>query len=343
MKYLSKSYHWLTSFFFNYAWLGVILILLSIIGQHENTSGNEYLSIFFEVLVTIGIAVLVASIFTFASGTSQFMDKVRELLSEIVLTRDFLSKIDSESKRDAIRAVIRPSSDQRKIYANIEDYYDSQIEKALSVSKKCVRSQYKLNCHPFWDEEHNVIIVDQYASYRLYPSTNGYDNIKVAFYDHHAEKKPECLYVNISSPLKGKKRIERKNLELTEQIVEGQKVLFGEVSLGEMGHQHPHLDIDMHLREIGRSHWQVVGFQTLLPTDGFAFIVKCTPPVKVQSVNSFWAGSGLHINERSDYILSASSTQWMSEGTGISVVVSTTDEENIEANGENKPGDDNSE
>lgn len=36
------------AFFVNYAWIGVILILLSVIGQHENTSNNEYLSILYR-------------------------------------------------------------------------------------------------------------------------------------------------------------------------------------------------------------------------------------------------------------------------------------------------------
>jgi len=112
-KAMRKTLKWLRSFFINYFWFGIVLILFAILFDHIVDQKTLPKIIGISLINNIGIAILVASIFTFASGTSQFVDKITELLKDIVIDRNFLGNIDSDSKRNALNALIKPSETEK--------------------------------------------------------------------------------------------------------------------------------------------------------------------------------------------------------------------------------------
>ncbi|WP_201532740.1 hypothetical protein [Psychrobacter ciconiae] len=126
--------------FSTYFWVGVSLILFSIVLENYLENPDFSSRVIISLVESIGIAVLVASIFTFASGTSEFVEKIKLLLQDIVVSRNFLGNIDSQSKKDALNSLIKPSNEEKQIYSNIEDYLNTYIKQTMDITAKCVRS-----------------------------------------------------------------------------------------------------------------------------------------------------------------------------------------------------------
>src|SRR6185295_8663020 len=179
MKRTISTLTWLWFFFANYLWLGIVIILASVIANDyfsipPSLSPPFSIKVLIDTTEAIGIAIVIASIFTYASGTSEFMTKIRELLQDIVVSRDFLGNIDSASKREALSAILKPSTEERNIYSNIEDYYNYYISQTLDISKKCVRSNYTVYYRAYWDNKTKRVAADGIYQYRLYPTVDGY-------------------------------------------------------------------------------------------------------------------------------------------------------------------------
>ncbi len=98
-------------FFINYFWLGLVVVLISLLIDAYALKGNDgirYVAVFVSLMETVGIAIMVASIFTFASGSSDFVDRIKSLLESIVVKRNFLGNIDSEGKKKRLNPSSSP-------------------------------------------------------------------------------------------------------------------------------------------------------------------------------------------------------------------------------------------
>lgn len=189
--------------FQSYIWLGLFIILISIVLKEylavDNLGLINLRLVFTELLNAIGIAVFVAAIFSFASGSSAFVTKIRGLLEEVVLSDEFFQNLDDSKKKRLFEAAVRNSSKSRA-YTNVESYYADQVSKVLTLDKKCVRSNYFLDAHADKDVEANKIRVRCLASYRLYPNSEGdYDYFMIGFDGYDKKFLPELNFVRMSS------------------------------------------------------------------------------------------------------------------------------------------------
>ena len=203
---------WLKGFFFTYVWIGVVLLLIAIVlDLFYPTTTRHYLgSIFINLLSSLGMAIVISAIFSFASGTSEFMEKIRGLLEDIVVSKKFLTNIAPKGKKEALKALIQPSSNDMNKYPNIGDYYGFFIDKTLEIEKKNVRSNYQVSTRAYFDESKNKIAIDGVYRYRLFPCANGFNDIIVGFED----KDSFCSVVSVSKPNGDKKNF--KDPELIE-------------------------------------------------------------------------------------------------------------------------------
>jgi hypothetical protein len=310
---------WLKKFFANYFWLGLVFILFSImLDLYFPSSNREYIvSISIKLIEAIGISVLIASIFTFASGTSDFVDKIQGLLEGIVVKRNFLANIDPDGKKEALKSLIQPSISEKNKYPNIGDYYGFFINKTLEIGKKSVRSNYQITSRVYFDRDKNKIAVEGTYSYRLYPSSEGFNDITVGFED----QKSNCAYVTVSDPMGEQKRHDNPNLA---EHNEGGDISYrASISTKDFGDRKNHLDVELRVTEYGSDHWKLIQFKALQPTDGFKFQLRCDDNIIVQEHAIFVVGAKYYLllsNDRKN--ISVSCNQWVNEGTGVCVLVS---------------------
>lgn len=312
-------FDWVRKFFATYFWFGAILILLNIIlDLNYPAEGRRYwLSITIKLIEAVGVSILIASIFTFASGTSDFIGKIRGLLEDIIVRRNFLANIDPEGKKEALKALIQPSASEVNKYPNIGDYYGYFIEKTLSIAAKSVRSNYQVSSRAYFDNNKKKIAIEGIYSYRLYPSSDGFNDITVGF--EHVESC--CDYVAISDP---SGELMMKNKPALKEHNEGEDITYRTaISVKEFGSGKNHLDVELKVIEYGEDHWKMIQFKALQPTDGFKFQLRCEGAVTVKEHAIFVVGAKYYLrqSENGDFF-SVACNQWVNEGTGLCVLVS---------------------
>lgn len=328
LNILQKSLYWLRRFFATYFWLGVVILLLSIILDLNYPSKDRayWFSIVMKLIEATGVSILIASIFTFASGTSDFVDKIKELLEDIVVRRNFLANIDPDGKKEALKALIQPSTSEKNKYPNIGDYYGYFINKTLEIGKKSVRSNYQVTSRAYFDNSKGKIAIEGIYSYRLYPSADGFNDITVGFED----KESFCDYVTISDPSGEQQKNERP--ELKEHNEGGDITHRAIISAKDFGDKKNHLDVELKVTEYGTDHWKLIQFKALQPTDGFKFQMRCDDNLVVQEHAIFVVGAKYYLNAPADKrSISISCNQWVNEGTGLCVLVSIPHESPVSA------------
>lgn len=326
-------------YFLNFFWLGIVLLLISIIIniEYPSVNSNNYFLILAKFMEGLGIALIVASVFTFASSTIEFMEKIKGLLEDIILKRNFLSNLDPDSKKEALKLIIQPSNDERNKYPNIGDYYGYFIEKTLGVGRRSVRSNYNINSEAYYDDEKNKLVVHGIYSYRLFPSSEGYNHIIVGFED----KDSFCSYITVSDS-EGKQikftmdkedkedKEDNKKFILEESNQGGDVTYQAIISIKEFGGSKNHLDVELNVTEYGNDHWNSIQFKALQPTDGFKFHLRCKGSVSVRDHAIFVVGAKYYLDISEDKkIFTVSCNQWINEGTGLNVLVSIPHEKNL--------------
>jgi len=311
----------LKRFFLNYCWIGIIVILLTIIVDLNLSAQTLIQRICIELFKTIGISIVVASVFSWASESSEFIDKIQKLLKTIVVKRDFLSNLDSESKMDALKLIIQPTISEKKIYANIEDYYDFYIKQTMEIVNKNVRSDYYINARIFFDSDKQALACEQTINYRLYPHSKGFEGIKIGFTESNILN-GFVSYVRIYKQNNGVEEIKKDDIELKEIVFDGVKALIASIDLSKYSAE-KQLTIEIKTTDYGFDHWISASIQALIPTDGLTYRVHCDDDIEIISSDTFGQGVQFNIDKSEDNKeLTVSTFQWINEGTGISIIAS---------------------
>ena len=303
------------NFFINYFWMGIILILGSmLIGELIPT--NTYSSIFVRFMETIGLAVFVASLFSFTFESVSFQEKMQDIVENIVLKRTFLNNLTKEKKKEALHHLLKPSEQEIEKYSNIEDFYDYFIEETLNVSSRNVRSNYSINLRAKYDKSTASVYTEGIYSYRLYPSKGGYTDIRVGFL-----KDDENSTVDVIINLPDGNRQQFLHSSLT--LDTGDILKSANIKVDEVCSKFNHLDVELRLKEYGHNHWENVFFKAEQATDGFKFTLYCEDDITIKTYNLFDVGHNYHIDiNESKQEIHIACHQWINEGAGLSMVIS---------------------
>lgn len=316
---------WLKHFFVNYVWLGIAIVLIAALMDAQNPLEHRsfFIGAFINFLTTIGVAILVAAIFSFASSTYDFVEKIRVLLEDIIVKRNFLSNIDPEGKKEALKSLIQPSISESNKYPNIGDYYGHFINKTLEIGKKCVRSNYQINARAFIDKSANKVVVEATYSYRLYPSAaDGFQDITLG-YQKDGNDGSYCEYVYISPPNGKRKEYKKDDIKFEDINEGGDESSKATIPVAEVGKGYDRLDVELKVVEYGVDHWVLYPFKALQPTDGFKFFLHCEDNLTIQHHSIFVVGANYNLDiskNKSD--MSVSCNQWINEGSGLTVLIS---------------------
>jgi len=303
--------------FTSYFWLGIVLVLLAIIINIQFPKIPFYAAAIVGLIESVGIAVLVASVFTYASGTSEFINKIQLLLQDIVVSRNFLGNIDSESKREALSSLIKPSVEEKRIYSNIEDYLNTYISQTMDVTNKCVRSNYNVSARAYINSEKKCVFVESNITYRLYPTKDGYSDIRVGFLESEIES--TCKKVIVNTPHGTREVFD--NLEFKPIEIDAGKARLATVDLSTHAKKCSHLDISLDMVEAGTDHWIMLSFGALMPTDGFKHHLRCDDGLVINGFHTFIHGAKFYTDKISENEMTTSCNEWVNEGTGISILI----------------------
>lgn len=311
IKEISKDFR-------HYFWIGIILIIIALFLQVYINNKNIWLNIIILFLQTIGVSMFVASLFSFVVDSYSFQEKLRRLVENIVLKRNFLRELPVERKKEALHYLIKPSENEIEKYSNIEDFYNYFIEEIMNVSKKNIRSNYNINIKVKYDDEKNKVFSDGIYSYRLYPSEDGYTDILIGFLKEDADSSVDLV---INFPNGERKKFSFEDIE--DKFEEDETSKKASISINEFCKNYHHVDIELRVKEYGQNHWMNVFFKAEQATDGFKMSVFCDNDLNIKNYLLFDVGHNYHIdisdNKKEFHI---SCFQWIGEGAGVSLVVS---------------------
>lgn len=310
--------------FRHYFWIGLLFIVISLFLEVYIQNKNIWWKVFILFMQTIGISMFVASLFSFVVDSYSFQEKLRKLVENIVLKRDFLRDLPIDRKKEALNYLIKPTTSELEKYSNIEDFYNNLVDEILTIPKKNIRSNYNITLTVKYDSKKNLVYYDGIYTYRLYPAESENNNYK-------KEYKP--ILVGI---LKNDKNSE---IEVVVNLPDGKrefftfsdiKKLFTEddsnmkialVEIDDFCREYPHVDIQLRVKEYGQNHWINIFFKASQACDGFVMNIICEDDLKIKNYLVFDIDRKYHIDEH-DNKLFISCHQWISEGTGVSILVS---------------------
>lgn len=306
--------NWFKRYFLNYFWLSIVLILLSIlIKKSDNGIYCEVLASLFE---TLGMAAFVAALFNFTIETTDFIDKIKEILERIVIKKNFLNNMNEESKKEVLHNILKPTDEELKKYSNIEDYYKYYVNQTLSVSSKNVRSNYNINIKADFDKITQKIYTEGTYSYRLYPSNAGFEPITILL----KEDILTTCDVIVNMPNGERKRFDF-DKDIKSKFKDREDAKVATIDIKEFTEKFEHLDIELRIKEYGSDHWMFVFFKAEQPTDGFNFTLNVSEPITIKLFNVFDVGHNYHI-DKTDKTLHIGCYQWINEGAGLSSIIS---------------------
>jgi hypothetical protein len=292
-----------------------------------------YLSILVTKLFeTVGVSVVVAVLFTYVSSNIDFVGKIQEILESIVVKRNFLGGIDPSAKKEALKSLIQPSQTEINNYPNIGNYYGHFINNALDIGKKSIRSNYKINAKA--SIQNGKVTVSGTSTYRLYPSAEGFQPIKIGFTNSKTESRAlKCI---ITTPNGSREEYPKPESDSTDstipylELIEvsaaksdtGEKKNSTSIPIESISKGCNHLDVQLSFVEYGDDNHILFSFKTLLPTDGLNFTLYYSDDLKVSDYDIFVVDAKYHvdINEATKE-MNINCSQWINEGAGFSVVI----------------------
>lgn len=308
-------------FVLNFFWFGFAALLITIIFDFTLTNQTFIQKVIIELGKNVSIAIIIAAIFTWASESRAFINNVKTLLKNIIISRDFLSNLDTKNKMETLGLIIKPTGYEKEIYSNIEGYYDYYIRRTMDIINKNVRSDYSVNSRIYFDKKKGVLACEEVISYRLYPNSTGFGMLRLGF--RESEKLNEVKYVKIYIPEGGRIDIPEKQIKLSNVAFGGGKARMAEINLEDYARDQKHLKIELKMIEYGCDHWIPVPYQALQPTDGLNYYLRCEDDIYIKKIETFGQGINFNIDENESHNeCSITTYQWINDGTGIFIIAS---------------------
>lgn len=316
----------LSKVFSNYGWIGLVMMLFSIILDYAIKTENRaiYSVIAINLSQSIGVSILVASIFSFAATSADFTNRIRTFLEDIIIRRNFLSNIEPEGKKEALKSLIKPSDKELSNLPNINDYYDHFINNILAISTKNVRSNYSIYTNVFIDGDNKIKAKGIY-SYRLYPSANGYTPIMIGF-DEDKDTGSKCNYIRIYNQEGEQKIFTQDDIKLEDVKEDGNthRKQEGKIDLKNesIAKGQKYLDIELEVVEVGNNDTLLLEFKALQPTNGFKFTLTCNPELTITDHAVFVVNAKYYENlNPARNNINIVCNQWINEGSGVCISI----------------------
>lgn len=330
----SKSFFAL--FFSKYFWFGLFLVLLACLidllgppfsASEEaalttiQTMANFGAAALTSAFQTFGIACMLGALFDYSRSTQSFIDFVSELLSDIVVGKTFLSKLEDNGKREALNLILRPTENQITQYSRIDDYFSKRISDSMQMWDTNFKTNLVLNIEIRKNPEKTQVITVGKMTYRIYKVKDRYEDIITTFERQGSKVLPSRLI----HP-DGVEEITEENCHPIQELTAGISYTKYIYEVPEKLYQYPYLTLERTIFEPGFDHWTNFHWTSLTPYDGLVFSLRCLDGLTIKEYVIFDDRKLYNVSEGSDKTeMSIISTDWLDANTGFSVTISETE------------------
>ena len=312
-KSVLKWYH----FFSKYMVIGTILILFAIILDLMHVE-HILVDIFVKLLETIGIALLIGSIFDFSKNSDNFLDLVSNILYQIVVSKEFLKKLGEDDKKQALELILRPSSEQLEKCGNIDDYFKKGIDNSMGMFDIDFKTNLVITAEAV--KENGKVIVKGVMSNRVYRIKEEYSPIYTTF-----EREGSSITNTTIIHPEGENNPTLVENKIAESDIneKGQIAVKYEMRIPEDLQRYPYLTIKREFVEEGFDHWTNFHWTSLTPCDGIVFHLKCGRELSIKDYlifdNKKLYDVDLSVDRKNINIISVN---WLNSYTGFTLTIS---------------------
>lgn len=305
-------------FFNKFFVIGFITILISII---IDLSINDCIikMIIVNLLNTIGIALLIGSIFDFSKNSNDFMDFVSSILKDIIVSKNFLKGLEDKEKKKALEMVLTPSGNQLEQCSDIQMYFQRKIDETMEIFHTNFKTNLVVNAEI--RKLDGIVQTFVTLTYRVYKIEDKYFPLITTF------EKEDCNVEKsyIISP-EGVKEISEKDITPTDEDISPINVKTYSYEIPEELYKYPYLTIKKTVIEKGYNHWTNFHWNTLTPTDGITFTLKCYDGLHIKEYFIFDSEEFYNVTEADDKTsIDIISTLWLDKHSGFVFTVSDTE------------------
>lgn len=318
IKKKQQWFHFFTKWFF----LGIILVILSICisfysqnVNKENPFLSTILSIVSGVISTIGISLFVGCVFDFSKNSDAFVDFVSRILSDIVVSKNFLSSLSIKDKEQALNIILRPEASQIEQYANINEFFKKKIKESMTMFDANFKTNLTLNVEAHKDFDKNIVYCKTSLTYTFYKLNDKFAPLETIYEKNGSLSE----IINVISP------DENVELEDTQEgvTIAGIKCTKSVLIIPEQYNQYDHLTVKKTIIESGHDHWINYIWQSLTPYEGVTCSIKCFDNLKIKDYMIFDNKSYYHVDKSTDNTsMDIISSQWLDSDTGFAIVIS---------------------
>lgn len=284
-KEKDKFYRLLRMYMNKFSITGILLILVAAVLScviELIPAANGFLvfiiSVFTNMLNTVGIALCIGAIFDFAKNSKDFLSFVSDILEKIVVSQEFLSIMDEKDKRRVLEQVLRPSGVQIEECSSIELFYKKSIDSMMNLYAKNFKTNLIITIEIM--KENDVVVARGELTHRIYKVNNSYLPIYTTF--EHEDSKIVNSY--ILTP--GQKKVEMKSENINTENYDGKKndgiALKYITEIPESYKNEDYLTICREIYEKGNDHWINFHWTALTACDGIYFKVFCRDGISVK-------------------------------------------------------------
>ncbi len=305
-------------FFNKFFVIGFIIILISII---IDLSINDCIikMIIVNLSNTIGIALLIGSIFDFSKNSNDFMDFVSSILKDIIVSKNFLKGLEDKEKKKALEMVLTPSGNQLEQCSDIQMYFQRKIDETMEIFHTNFKTNLVVNAEI--RKLDGIVQTFITLTYRVYKIEDKYFPLITTF------EKEDCNVEKsyIISP-EGVKEISEKDITSTNEDISPINVKTYSYEIPEELYKYPYLTIKKTVIEKGYNHWTNFHWNTLTPTDGITFTLKCYDELHIKEYFIFDSEEFYNVTEADDKTsIDIISTLWLDKHSGFVFTVSDTE------------------
>ena len=303
------------NFFTKYSFIGLVLILIGII---LSLISDEFVwEIISNLSSTIGVALLVGSIFDFSKNSEAFVGFVSKILKDIIVSKNFLSSLAEKDKKEALKIILQPSYKQIEQYSNINEYFKKKIDDSMEMFETNFKTCLTLIVEAKKDRKGNVHC-ETLLSYIVYKVGDKFESIKV-HYEKDGSKTKEIKII-----------YEDGEMTMNEEAIQSETTKNSYIfKIPESLNNYDKLTIKRKVEEPGYDHWTNFIWKSITPYEGIKCYLKCFDGLTIKEYIMFDNEDYYQIESSDDKTtLNIISTRWLERETGFFVTISDTSFEN---------------
>lgn len=316
-----KWFHFFTKWFFLGLSLIIASVFFSLIPAESHTLFTEIQRIVSGVLSSLGVALVIGAIFDFSKNSEAFVHFVSNILSDIVVSKAFLTRLSESDKQEALALIIKPSDKEIEQYSNINSLFKKRIHDLSTMFDYNFKTNVVLNITAYYDKEKKVVTCKTDLTNTMYKISKAYTPIRVMF------EKPNSTIDNVCilPPEGHDHEIKGISSDIKVGGVDFKQYSF---EIPQEYQKFDHITIRRTMIEPGSAHWINYYWQSLTPYEGLNCAITCMDNLVIKDWMIFDNKAYYHVDiDKNGQHMEIASSQWLDTDTDFVVTIGERDDE----------------